>query len=105
MFAARSVDSTMSLFFHAKDKKLCKSVIGNMGYQKLVSSEHTDDDVVTIVHMTIAKLTPVKPDNFASIESQPKKALRELINELAKLTADDKMQLREYIKLFLQSRS
>lgn len=39
----------------------------------------------------------MKPDNFARIEAQPQKALSELINESAKLTADDKMQLRDYI--------
>lgn len=54
MLAARKVDSPISLFSHAGDKKRCKSAIGNMGHQKFVSSELTDNDVATIVHMAIA---------------------------------------------------
>ncbi|MEN3262074.1 hypothetical protein AAH678_25790 [Sodalis endosymbiont of Spalangia cameroni] len=97
MLAARKVNSPMSLFSQGGVKKRCESAIGNMGHQKLVSSELTDKDVAMIVEMAIAKLTPVEPENFARIEAQPQKALSELINESKKLTADDKMQLREYI--------
>ncbi|MBT9431454.1 hypothetical protein JZM24_03485 [Candidatus Sodalis endolongispinus] len=46
-----------------------------MGQQGLVSGVLTDHDIATIAGMAIAKLTPVKADNFARIEMEPQKAM------------------------------